>query len=115
MPVEKETDIVKVDEHLIQQVADNLVSNALRFAQKEIRITLQLEEDFLYLYVQDDGEGFTKQAMEKAKKPYYSSEPDHFGLGLTICQTLCKKHGGRLELTNSVDGGAIASGMFLQM
>lgn len=111
-PLKAEDETVILDEHLIWEVADNLVSNALRFARSKIWVTLQIEEENLYLYVKDDGKGFSKEALEKAKRPYYSSEPEHFGLGLTICQTLCKKHGGNLELLNSLDGGAIVCGVF---
>lgn len=111
-PFQETTESVILDEHLIQEVADNLVSNALRFAKSEITITLQVDGENLYLYVKDDGEGFSREALEKAKRPYYSSEPEHFGLGLAICQTLCKKHGGGLELLNSMEQGAIVCGIF---
>ena len=35
-----------------------------------------------------------------------NSENDHFGLGLSICDTLCRKQGGALSLRNSENGGA---------
>lgn len=105
---EMEDRVVVCDENLIQEVVDNLILNALRFADSDIQIMVRIESDKLYLYVKDDGKGFTKEALENGSRPYFSTSEEHFGLGLTICQTLCKKHGGNLELMNSIEGGAVA-------
>lgn len=104
--------IIVCDDNLIQEVVDNLVMNARRYAQKKIQITMKAEEEKLYFYVKDDGIGFTKEALEKATRPYFSTNEEHYGLGLTICQILCKKHGGNLEIMNSIDGGAVTCAYF---
>lgn len=99
--------ILHCDVSLIEEVIDNLLSNALRYAQKQVVLTAALDMGKLYLYVKDDGPGFSKEALEKASRPYFTTAREHFGMGLTICKTLCKKHGGSLEVTNSIEGGAI--------
>lgn len=101
------------DKNLIQEVADNILTNALRYAREKIVISMAKEEEGLFIYVKDDGKGFSKEEIMKAARPYFSTAEDHFGLGLTICQTLCKKHGGDLELMNSLEGGAIVSAYFM--
>lgn len=101
------------DKNLIQEVVDNLLINALRYAKKEVDVFIQREEEGIYIYVKDDGDGFTKEALMKAARPYFSTTEGHFGLGLTICQTLCKKHGGELEVLNSIEGGGIVSVYFM--
>jgi signal transduction histidine kinase len=108
---EAETTII-CDHSLIQEVVDNLVANAIRFTKDKVRIELCLENDKLYVYVKDNGSGFSQDALLKGTRPYYSTEEEHFGLGLTISQLLCKKHGGNLELMNSIDGGAIVCAYF---
>lgn len=95
------------DVSLIEEVTDNLLSNALRYAERQVVFTAALDRGKLYLYVKDDGPGFSKEALEKASRPYFTTAREHFGMGLTICKTLCKKHGGSLEVTNSIEGGAI--------
>ncbi|MFJ7405879.1 MULTISPECIES: ATP-binding protein [unclassified Lysinibacillus] len=101
------------DIHLIDEVMENLLSNASRFAVKEIEITMQVDEKFLCIFVKDDGKGFSKKELEIATDPYYShNKESHFGLGLTISEILAKKHGGALKLSNSVDGGAIVTSIF---
>lgn len=106
-----QSETIICDEYMIQEVIDNLVTNALRYAKSSVNIRVK-EEEALYFYIKDDGQGFTKEELEKATRPYYSTMDGHFGLGLTICQTLCKKHGGDLEIMNSIEGGAVACAYF---
>lgn len=100
------------DMHLIEEVADNLFINGFRHAKESVELKGTVCEGKLYLYVKDDGPGFSKEAQERALRPYFTTEKEHFGMGLTICKTLCRKHGGDLEITNSIDGGAIVCVMF---
>ena len=104
-----------IDENIVLQVIDNLLSNAVSFAKSNIDIILQWEDDFLYIYIRDDGVGFSKKDLYSALKPYYSNRSGmdgHLGLGLSICKILCEKHGGKLTLNNSTKGGAITSASF---
>ncbi|MBD8003727.1 sensor histidine kinase [Bacillus norwichensis] len=101
------------DIQVVDEVMQNLLSNASRFAATEIEITMQADEKFLCIFVKDDGKGFSKKELEIATDPYYShNKESHFGLGLTISEILTKKHGGALKLSNSVDGGAIVTSIF---
>ena len=109
------------DEFFVLEVAENLLSNALRYADKKIEVLLEAEreEGPLRLYVKDDGRGFSKEELTKAVSPYYREKTEddgqdssHFGIGLSISALLCKKHGGELELANSIHGGAIVCAVF---
>lgn len=100
----------------IHQVMDNLLSNALTYAKTRINLVLEVEENRLILYIQDDGKGFSKEELYMAARPYYTGRDDsrdHFGIGLTISKLLCEKHGGDLHLGNSTKGGAIIAASFL--
>lgn len=108
---------IMADVPLIMEVADNLISNGLRYAESIIQIRLEYEKatGCLSLYVRDDGRGFNGEELKMAMRPYYGEEKDggcHFGIGLSISKTLCEKHGGLLTLSNSIQGGAIVCGMF---
>lgn len=101
------------DLQIITEVAENLLNNACRFSKKKVQVTLQKQQHFLYLFVQDDGPGFTKTALNKATGAYYSSDKkNHFGLGLTISEAMVHKHGGIIRLSNSINGGAIVTAIF---
>lgn len=106
-----------IDEIMVMEVFDNLLSNAIRFARSLVEISLETDtqKDTLYLYVKDDGPGFTQEELKTAVLPYFHGEEqkdEHFGIGLHITKQLCQKHGGALSLANSIDGGALVSVSF---
>lgn len=100
------------DPSMILEVTDNLLGNALRYTTTQIIVTMEVSGQKLLIYVQDDGKGFSKDSLEKGSRPWFSTEKGHMGMGLSICKLLCKKHGGDLELTNSIGHGGIACGIF---
>lgn len=107
--------ILSMDKSLILETFENLLSNGIRYAQKQIEIKLMLEQERLTIFVKDDGKGFSAKALKEAKKLYFSEEKgtsNHFGMGLYICEKLCEKHGGNLSLVNGIDGGAIVAAQF---
>lgn len=115
--IEKEK--VFFDENIVLEVLDNLLSNAIRFAESQVIVSVEIEEKrmekYMYLYVEDDGKGFLDSELCKAIGPYYSSEQEeHFGIGLHICNMLCELHGGTISLANRIEEkGAIVSASFL--
>lgn len=115
--MEEKEQQVAADISMILEVADNLISNALRYAKSRIQIRLLYEKEAerLVLYVWDDGRGFTGEELKMAVQPYYGEEKgegNHFGIGLSIAKTLCEKQGGSLSLSNSMQGGAIVCSTF---
>jgi nitrogen fixation/metabolism regulation signal transduction histidine kinase len=85
----------------------------VRFAKSEIEVTVQVQGNYLYLFVKDDGTGFSKEGLIKATSPYYSTDKgEHFGVGLAICTVLVKKHGGVLKIANGLQSGAVVSAVF---
>ncbi len=108
-----------LDQELFFRVFENLMSNAGRYAKAKVEISLTKRENTLSLRVADDGPGFPPEALKRGTDPYYRGEKSeakertpHFGLGLTICKTLCEKHGGSLLLQNRPSGGAQVTAVF---
>lgn len=56
-----------LDKGLIFQVCDNLLSNAVRYAESRVALGVQVEDGGLLLTVSDDGEGFSGEALRKAQ------------------------------------------------
>lgn len=100
------------DPSMILEVADNLLGNALRYTTTQIIVTIEVSKQEFLIYVQDDGKGFSEDSLEKGSRPWFSTEKGHMGMGLSICKLLCKKHGGDLELTNSIGHGGIVCAIF---
>lgn len=109
-------DFLFIDSDTVSQVFENLLGNAIRFAKTAINISCLYRENILYMIFHDDGTGFSDSELKKAGLCYYSGKDSdgkyHFGLGLHIATLLCEKHGGKLIIDNSRDGGALLTAMF---
>lgn len=107
-----------IDFHLVMEVFENLLSNALRYAKSMIEVNLSYTKEGrqIILSVADDGKGFSAKDLSMATKPYYSDKSEdtsyHFGIGLYICKILCQKHGGWISVANQVKKGAIVTAIF---
>ena len=96
-------DEVQLDKVVFFRILENLLQNALRYAKKQVHISILQNKNFLILTVEDDGNGFAEKDLEKAATVFYSSDKEgqHFGIGLSICRILCEKHGGLLSISNN--------------
>ncbi len=108
------TGSVMLDHGIFLTVAENLVGNAVRFAEERVEIVLTLEGERLILTISDDGPGFPDKLLKSGPKPFEKGEDGgaHFGMGLYSCSLLCLKHGGKLSLRNGTEGGAVAAAEF---
>lgn len=103
--------IISIDTDIVMQVYENLISNAVRYAENSVEVNCSISENMLTISVLDDGSGFTEEALKNAVQPFFrdEKEPDklHFGLGLYICRVLCEKCGGNLKVENHENGGKV--------
>ena len=101
-------DKIQIDKGVFFRILENLLQNALRYAEKQVSINLSHKKDFLILTVKDDGQGFSAADLEKATTVFYSNDKEkhHFGIGLSVCKILCEKHGGLLYVGNQKEKGA---------
>lgn len=105
---------VTIDKQFVFNTAENLISNALRYAKSEVTAHIDYGENQMILSICDDGNGFPPAMLKKGIAPFSRSEisdSEHFGMGLYICKLLCKKHGGDLRIEN-IDHGAKVTAIF---
>lgn len=98
-----------IDMDVYLEILENVVGNAMRYATSRVKLEIWDEKGWLHFMVSDDGLGFTSEELTKATKPYFhgkSTGDCHYGMGLYICDLLCKKHGGCLSLFNQTGSGA---------
>lgn len=98
---------VYIDKIQFFRVMENIVTNALRYAENLVTIKSSQVKDYLRICVIDDGPGFTKEDINQATKLFYtkSKNDKNMGLGLYISKVLCEKQGGKLFIRNSKTGG----------
>lgn len=111
---DRERPTLYLDHAIVDEVVENLLSNAMRYASSQVCARIDVENGMFVLAVEDDGPGFTPAALEQGCAPFFSEAPsaEHFGLGLNIASLMCEKHGGSLALQNRETGGARAVAQF---
>lgn len=100
------SDEINIDKSVLFRILENLLQNALRYAKQQVIIEISQKDMVLVLAVKDDGSGFSETDLSKATTVFYNRDKEHFGIGLSICRTLCEKHGGSLYITNNKEKGA---------
>lgn len=100
---------VPLDAAAIDQVLDNLLSNALRHTPRGGRVELGARHGgMLTLWVADTGEGIPPAEQGRVFEPFTqgSGRVGSSGLGLALCREILHRHGGRIRLTSTPGQGA---------
>lgn len=111
---------VQAGETRLRQILANLLANALdalgeRPQPRRIWLRAELEGDGVLLTLRDNGPGFSADALQRAREPFFTTKTSTqgLGLGLAICDTLTRALGGELRMSNHAEGGA-QLGLFLR-
>jgi len=91
----------------------NFIGNANKFSKEKIYITLKSDSENSEIIIEDDGEGYPKDILNKIGEPYikslvtYDNSKSGLGLGIFIGKTLLEKNRAELLCRNSkTRGGA---------
>lgn len=107
-----------VDERKIKQILINLLSNSIKFTEKEGYISIsghQLADGGLKISVKDNGIGMSNEDIPMALsvfgqiKTKIDQEDEGTGLGLPLCKMLTELHGGVFEVESALGKGTTAS------
>jgi two-component system sensor histidine kinase KdpD len=115
--VPEELMMVPMDAVLIEQVLINLMENAVRHGEYTSLIELSIAErgEMAVFAVKDNGCGIDKAIMPKLfdeRFPHAQERGDttrSLGIGLTVCMSIVKAHGGEMSARNRTGGGACVS------
>jgi len=94
--------LVMVDAIQIQQVALNLINNAVDSmigvdGDKVISINMQkLDEETVEVSISDHGEGLDETIEEQVFDTFFTTKSAGLGIGLSICQSIIVSHGGKI-------------------
>ncbi|MFB6211860.1 MAG: ATP-binding protein [Halobacteriales archaeon] len=95
---------IQADRSLLQQVLENLISNAVEHGGGDVTITIgELQDGF---YVADNGPGVPAEEREVIFEASYSTEEENTGFGLAIVKRIVEAHGWEIQVTDSEAGGA---------
>ncbi|CUU24117.1 two-component system sensor histidine kinase RstB [Duffyella gerundensis] len=100
------------DNRLMERVLDNLINNALRYAQQRLRVSLWFDSGLACLQVEDDGPGIPQAERERVFEPFVRLDPSRdratggCGLGLAIVHSIALAFNGEVLIESSPLGGA---------
>ena len=100
-----EPEIIFKDE--IMYALGNIVQNAITYSIKIVSAELIYSKTFMKIIISDDGNGFSKDILDKLGEPYISKNNQGMGLGIFISKNLIENMGGNIKLYNSDDNKAV--------
>ena len=95
----------------------NIIENACDFAEREVLVLAEWDEEEIAVTIMDDGRGFSEEIMDRLGEPFvttrggYAESAEHaaspdaellpgMGLGFFIAKTLLERTGAQLGLAN---------------
>jgi len=105
---------VRGDVERLRQVLTNLLSNAIKYSPRGglIRTGGWADDDWVYIYVADEGIGIPKSEQERIFERFYRAESpltrrtEGAGLGLYLCKEVVEAHGGKIWVQSEPGKGA---------
>lgn len=113
------------EDHQLEQAFRSLATNACEAMPGGGELTLSAQEHvvteigpdgtapgrYVRVLVSDQGPGIPPEMASRIFDPYFSTKPrgnrKGQGLGLTICQSILRRHGGTIRLNQEKPGGAV--------
>lgn len=105
---------IYADKTSLERVLLNILSNAFEYSSENgtIKLSIKKKDDFLYFVCDNEGKGFSEEALKNGKNLLYSEHKErsggkHYGLGLYVAETVAKSHDGELYMKNNENGAEV--------
>ncbi|MBN1669105.1 MAG: HAMP domain-containing protein [Anaerolineales bacterium] len=107
--------LLALDAQRVEQILNNLFSNALRHTPPGglIQVSLSFQSERVQVQVRDSGPGIPPESLPFVFERFYRADKARdrlgggTGLGLSIARKLAQAHGGDLQAANHPEGGAV--------
>ncbi len=103
---------VRAERIAMEQVLLNLIHNSVealvgaQSARREVTSATAAREGFVVVGVEDTGPGVSRELLERLFQAFVTTKQNGLGLGLSICRSIVKDHGGELWLAERDGAGA---------
>lgn len=115
------------DKNQIRQVLTNVLQNAIHAIKENGEIFISASNisfdinqhiylpkgNYVKIIIADNGQGIPQSELSKVFDPFFSTKEMGMGLGLSICYSIIKKHGGFIDI-NSKEGEGTNVNIFLR-
>lgn len=104
--------IAPVSVRALQRALGNVIRNGYKYANSEVRISLQASPEELHIAIENDGPNIPEKERDSIFDPFVRLDKSRdrqsggHGLGLAITKQIIKQHKGRIYISDSKMGGA---------
>ncbi len=110
IPIDDEPEIIFKDE--IMYALGNIIQNAILYSKTNVTAEINYNNLYVKIIITDDGDGFSKDIIDKLGEPYISKNNQGMGLGIFIAKNLIENMGGSINFYNSKEDNAIVEIIF---
>jgi K+-sensing histidine kinase KdpD len=105
---------IYADEIKLGQVFRNLISNALKYTEPDIKPEIEIyckeEKDHFIFHIKDNGIGIDNEYVDKIFEPYIRVKTEKSfsgtGIGLSICKRIIQMHSGEIGCSSNKSKGS---------
>ncbi|MBC7602397.1 MAG: two-component sensor histidine kinase [Ramlibacter sp.] len=104
---------VQAEPIALEQIIHNLLVNALQaldqvpVAERELAVKIDSASGLGKLAVADTGPGISAEVLPRIFEPFFTTREDGLGLGLSLCESLAVRMGGRLDASHRTPRGTV--------
>ena len=98
--------MVKCDDTQMRRAVTNILTNGLRYARSELRLTCRADKHHVTIRIQDDGDGIAEADLPHIFDRFYMGKSGKSGIGLALTREIIHLHKGTIRARN-VDTGAV--------
>ena len=98
--------IVSCDDTRLRRAVTNILSNGLRYACSELRLTCRTDKRHVTIRIQDDGDGIAEEDLPHIFDRFYMGKSGKSGIGLALTKEIVHLHKGTIRARNG-DTGAV--------
>ena len=98
--------MVKCDDTQMRRAVTNILTNGLRYARSELRLTCRTEKRHATIRIQDDGDGIAEADLPHIFDRFYMGQSGKSGIGLALTREIIHLHKGTIRARNG-DTGAV--------
>ena len=98
--------MVSCDDTRLRRAVTNILSNGVRYARSELRLTCRADKRHVTIRIQDDGDGIAEEDLPHIFDRFYMGKSGKSGIGLALTREIIHLHKGTIRAYNG-DTGAV--------
>ena len=96
--------MVSCDDTRLRRAVTNILSNGVRYARSELRLTCRMDKRHVTIRIQDDGDGIAEADLPRIFDRFYMGKSGKSGIGLALTQEIIHLHRGTIRAYNGETG-----------